>query len=228
MNLSERLRAPDSFGLLLLLVLLTMVSVAAGEWPAGRMLAVVMLDGSLLFAMHTSRASRTMLRFGVVLAILAFVAGGAAVLVSGYDTQLMITSMIAAVLVLSAILAIVRRLTVHPVVSGATILGALCVYVLIGMFFASLFGIIDAFGVLFVQGNANSVDYLYFSYVTLATVGYGDLTAKGDLARMLAVTEALTGQLYLVSVVALVVGNLGRTRRPRDRSEDRDEVGPDR
>jgi voltage-gated potassium channel Kch len=57
-----------------------------------------------------------------------------------------------------------------------------------------------------------SIDFLYFSYVTLTTVGYGDLTAAGDLGRMLAVTEALLGQLYLVTVVALVIGNIGRER----------------
>jgi len=49
------------------------------------------------------------------------------------------------------------------------------------------------------------------SYVTLATLGYGDYTPAGTTARMMAVTEALLGQLYLVTVVALVVGRL----RPR-------------
>jgi Ion channel len=43
-------------------------------------------------------------------------------------------------------------------------------------------------------------------------LGYGDLTAAGDLGRMLAVTEALLGQLYLVTVVAVVIGNIGRER----------------
>jgi hypothetical protein len=53
---------------------------------------------------------------------------------------------------------------------------------------------------------------VYFSFVTLATLGYGDLTPIGDFGRMLAVTEAVAGQLYLVSAVALLVANLGRTR----------------
>jgi hypothetical protein len=56
------------------------------------------------------------------------------------------------------------------------------------------------------------VDFLYFSFVTLTTVGFGDRTAAGDLGRMLAVTEALLGQLYLLTVVALVIGNIGRER----------------
>jgi voltage-gated potassium channel Kch len=56
-------------------------------------------------------------------------------------------------------------------------------------------------------------DALYFSYVTLATVGYGDLTPATELGRTLAVAEALLGQIYLVTVVALIVGNLGGRRR---------------
>jgi hypothetical protein len=47
--------------------------------------------------------------------------------------------------------------------------------------------------------------------VTLTTVGYGDFTASTSVGRMFAVSEALTGQLYLVSAVALLVGNIGRT-----------------
>ena len=60
--------------------------------------------------------------------------------------------------------------------------------------------------------DPHGIDFLYFSFVTMTTVGYGDLTAAGDLGRMLAVTEALIGQLYLVTVVALVIGNIGQER----------------
>jgi voltage-gated potassium channel Kch len=52
--------------------------------------------------------------------------------------------------------------------------------------------------------------FQYFSFITLTTVGYGDLTPGTELGQLLASLEALTGQLFLVSVVALVVGNLGR------------------
>ena len=48
----------------------------------------------------------------------------------------------------------------------------------------------------------------YFSFSTLTTVGFGDLTARSDLGRTLAVLEALVGQLYLVTVVSVGVSNL--------------------
>ena len=64
------------------------------------------------------------------------------------------------------------------------------------------------------QAHATSSDYVYFSFVTMTTVGYGDLTAAGTLARGCAVLEALLGQVYLVTIVAVLVSNLGvRGRR---------------
>jgi hypothetical protein len=59
---------------------------------------------------------------------------------------------------------------------------------------------------------ARRLEYLYFSYVSLTTVAYGDLTAATDVGRVLAVSEALIGRLYLVTVVALLVGNIVRGR----------------
>jgi hypothetical protein len=65
----------------------------------------------------------------------------------------------------------------------------------------------------FVQTEqAEPVDFTYFSFVTLATVGYGDFTAANPMPRMLAAIEGLTGQLYLVTVVAVAVSRV-RTRR---------------
>ena len=65
--------------------------------------------------------------------------------------------------------------------------------------------------------HATDVDYLYFSFSTLATVGFGDLVAGTNLGRMLAVTEALFGQMYLVTIVALLVGKFGRGRSSAER-----------
>ena len=60
----------------------------------------------------------------------------------------------------------------------------------------------------------------YFSFTTLATIGYGDLTAASNLGHTLSVSEGLLGQVYLVTVVSLIVGNLGRRRPPGERVED--------
>jgi len=55
---------------------------------------------------------------------------------------------------------------------------------------------------------------LYFSFTTLTTVGYGDFVARSNLGHTLAVFEALLGQIYLVTVVSVLVSNLGRPARP--------------
>jgi ion channel len=100
-------------------------------------------------------------------------------------------------------------------VTVQAVLGVLCVYLLIGMLCASVFGAIDRVGgqPFFADGiAATTSNCLYFSFTTLTTVGYGDLTARTNLGHTLAVSEALVGQIYLVTVVALLVANLGRAR----------------
>ena len=120
---------------------------------------------------------------------------------------------IGALLVVPAPAAIVHRLRRHERIAASTIFGALCLYLLAGLFFARVYAVIGALqhgGFFEQQGMARTADFLYFSLVTLATLGYGDLTPRSDLGRMVAVAEALTGQLYLVSVVAVLVANVGR------------------
>jgi voltage-gated potassium channel Kch len=99
-----------------------------------------------------------------------------------------------------------------------SVLGAVCIYLVIGMLYASVdSGLSQLTGQPFFAGapKVSSSQYTYFSFITLTTVGYGDLTPGPGAARALAVVEALTGQLYLVTVIALIVGNFGRAREPR-------------
>jgi hypothetical protein len=101
-------------------------------------------------------------------------------------------------------------------VNSRSVAGAICVYVLFGLVFMFTYGILAAVGhaPFFAQGIDGTRSLrLYFSYVTLATIGYGDYTAAGNFGRSLAVLEALMGQLYLVTVVAVVVTRLGRPGR---------------
>ncbi|HTW11367.1 MAG TPA: potassium channel family protein [Solirubrobacteraceae bacterium] len=95
------------------------------------------------------------------------------------------------------------------------VFGVLCLYLLLGMFFAFLYALIARIngGAFFETGAAASAARcLYFSFTTLTTVGYGDLTASTNLGHTLSVAEALVGQIYLVTIVSLIVSNLGRRR----------------
>jgi hypothetical protein len=111
-----------------------------------------------------------------------------------------------------------RDLQVSRQVKLQAINGVLSLYLLLGMAFAFLYGAIDNLGAdaFFVSGADATVSRcLYFSFTTLTTVGYGDLVAASDLGRTLAIFEALLGQIYLVTVVSLLVSNLGRPARRR-------------
>jgi len=145
----------------------------------------------------------------------------------GFTTLLMLNSLIYA-----------RR------VSPDTIVGGICVYLLIGLCFAMMFGLMTDFqpGAI-VEGegaarkaiersmsaqSSHATKLLYFSFVTLTTLGYGDITTKSETAQMMAVGEAVIGQLYLAIFVARLVALYvaGARHRPRVRRES--DVGADR
>jgi len=109
----------------------------------------------------------------------------------------------------------IRSLRARQAVTLEAVFGVLCVYILLGMFFASVYGTIDRFGgnPFFAGGQTATVARcLYFSFASLTTAGYGDFTARTNLGHTLSVSEALLGQIYLVTVVSLIVANLGRGR----------------
>ncbi len=221
-SFAERVRAPDSYGLLLVLILGSIIASAAVSGTTfGRILSLVLLGGMLLFAMWTSRAGPHLRRIALVLVPTLVVVAAVLGLVSDSDPAHAVASAVDALLVFAALMAVLGRLKTHTTISFQTVLGALSIYLLLGLLFATIFSLTgsasgDPF---FAQGasSGTSVNYVYFSYVTISTVGYGDLSAAGNLGKMLAASEALIGQLFLVTVVALFVSNLGKpTRRPRD------------
>ena len=113
---------------------------------------------------------------------------------------------------------IVRRLFQPQRVDHHTISASLCGYLLIGVAFAVVYTMVmdidpDAVRISSTGkmttlgfGNQHTSTSLYFSFVTLTTLGYGDITTQSPVARMLTTSEALIGQLYLVVLVARLVG----------------------
>jgi len=111
------------------------------------------------------------------------------------------------VLLLTAVL-IVRRVLARPTVTLQSIYGALSAYLIIGLMFAAVYAAIQHLGpaTFFAHRQpANTQTFQYFSFTTLTTLGYGDFTAVGNGARALAVIEALTGQVFLATLVARLV-----------------------
>lgn len=223
MPFRERLLAQDSYGLLLILTLVLFFAMGTlGGNRVGRMFILFLASAVLLFAFRTSAVDPRVQRAAIWLVVVVVVLVGGIALGTTEAWAVGMARGLMAFLSLVALLAVLLRIGRHPVVSGATVLGALCAYLLIGLTFQGLYGLVDvvASDGFFTAPGASSLDLLYFSFVTLTTVGYGDLVAGTDIGRMLAISEALIGQLYLVTVVALVVGNIGARRQPRQRRRD--------
>jgi len=121
-----------------------------------------------------------------------------------------------AVLVAASILSLGQTILAAGVVDGHTVRGVLCIYLWLGLFFSALHDFCGALIPHYLNGTGThptQSDTLYFSLITLTTVGFGDITPAANLARAIAATEALVGQLYLVSVVAAVVARFRPQRR---------------
>ena len=104
--------------------------------------------------------------------------------------------------------------------TSETVLGALCSYVLLGLHFAFVYLAVSELrdAPFFVQaGPHQQSEYLYYSFVTLTTLGFGDLSPAVGLPQALTALEALLGQVFLVTLVARLVTLWGREARARCR-----------
>ena len=209
-----RLRASHSYGFVLILIVATFVFAAAspnGDWTQS--VLIILETATLAAALWTAGFGRAAAVASAVLAGIA-VMGVVASLVGGkpWDGSI---GVVLACLMLATIAVIARGVVDQGSVNAQSILGAISIYLLIGLLFTTVYGAIAELGSgdLFAQGTDGTLSLrLYFSYVTLATVGYGDYTTSGQFAHTVAITEALVGQLYLVTVLAVLVARLGHRR----------------
>jgi hypothetical protein len=227
----RRLAEGDTYGTLLILILVAyavMALVEASPWA--RAIDGVLFGATLILALHTSHVRGRVIRVVTVLVMLTV--GWQIVLAATGHEPFRGAGTIGVLLVIASPLVILSRIFRHPVISIETILGAIDAYLLVGIAFAAVYGALDAIDPhFFQQGAATGVKYLYFSFVVITTLGFGDLTPRTDIGRVIVSLEALLGQLFLVTVVAVLVANLGRAARstrtgsaavqdPAERDED--------
>ncbi len=215
----HRLWAPDRYLVLLLSIVLAILSYGLlGDQRWGRLVSLGLVGGVVLLALKVSAVpTHWFLAFATLVVLMLLVAVSSSPEQSDRLSRLVYESALV-LLLLTAPVAISLRVVRQPLIRASSVAGAVCVYLLVGFLFASVYALVaSAESAPFFASHptATGIDYLYFSYVTLTTVGYGDFTARGDLGRMLAVTEALLGQIYLVTVIALLVANVGRERSRR-------------
>ncbi len=186
-----------------------------GKWQD--IVITALLATTLALALWAANARAWVIRLAIAVAVLLVVFSIVEAFtghVGGAGTR--IANLLLVVLAPPAIvLGVVRMLRARQRVTVEAVFGVLCLYILIGMSFAFLYGSMDRLGHQFFTQNVQATvsNCLYYSFTTLTTVGYGDLTSATNLGHTLSNSESLFGQIYLVTVVAVLVSNLSRPQR---------------
>ena len=180
-----------------------------------RAVGTVLVGATLMLALYAAELPKRRMRVAaavvltvVVVVVIASVAGKSAT-VAGLAA--IANGLLVALAPPAVVIGILRNFRARGTVTVTVVAGVLCLYLLAGLFFAFVYAAVQNLGgaPFFANGDAaTSVRSIYFSFTTMTTVGYGDLTARTNLGHTIAATEALLGQIYLVTVVAAIVSRM--------------------
>jgi hypothetical protein len=205
----DAVRFLDSYASLLLLLLANFFLLELVDDRRWGALGSTLLSAVALVVAISDPDSGHRIRRGHWLLVAACVALAPIVLIFDSASLVGLTYLLPVALLITATLPItISRVLHHPRVTYETILGALCAYVLIGLLFAFLYLAVNDFRdhPFFAQpGPHTQGEFLYFSFVVLTTLGFGDLSPSVGLPQALTVIEALLGSIFLVTLVARLV-----------------------
>jgi hypothetical protein len=212
------LHRTDSYGVVLLLFVLDYIAVSAVHGQSwGRVCIVLLLGLTLWYSLRVSQARRIWQLLAIFYTVASTVLAIVSELTPGEDAVTQRFTIAGGVLLIITPVAILRRISTHPVITVETILGAVAVYLQIGLSFAFMYSAVSYLSgsPFFAERTTATInEYVFFSYTTLTTVGYGNLVPAGTVGQTFAMLEALFGQIYLVIVVARLVSLWGQ-ERPR-------------
>ena len=203
--------APDRFGLLLTVVLLSFITTPiVVERELGGLVLAAQTGAIVLLALAASGvARRWFLPTSIVVGLAVIVLASESVVTEGAAAA-WVSGAITALLAVTPFL-VLRRVLAHDRVTLSSVAGSLCAYLLIGLAFGSLYRTLSAVDeAAFSEVLGESANYV--SFVTLTTLGFGDIVPLSDLARSLVTLEAVLGQVVLVTLVARSVSTLGQVK----------------
>jgi hypothetical protein len=204
---SELVRLADSNATLLCLLLANFfVLELVDNERVGAFVSSIIAALALATAINDTTAGRSVSRRQAVVIVGAVVVSSIVLFTDSTDVIGSAYLVPAAFVGLTLPVVLLRTLQ-HRVVTAETVLGALCAYVLTGLVFAFVYIAISRFGEDFFSqaGPHAQSEYLYFSFVVLTTLGFGDLSPARGLPQALVAVEALLGQIFLVTMVARLV-----------------------
>jgi Ion channel len=201
-----------------LLVALSATFFFAGVAQPGivqRAIGAILVGTTLVLALWAAELAAPIVRTTAVIVVIVVIAAVVAAAVGTGATLIGIESLANAFLIgvapAAVVIGVLRNLRERGEVTVTTVAGVLCLYLLVGLCFAFVYTGIENLGgaPFFANGDpATTPRSVYFSFVTMTTTGYGDFTARTNLGHTLSVSEALLGQIYLVTVVATIIGRL--------------------
>jgi hypothetical protein len=212
------------YGLLLLALVVTFFFFGITEpGELQRVVGTLLVATSLMLALNAAemRGRRIRVAGAIVAGVVVVVVVGA--VIGGGTAARAIAAVADGVMLALAppaiVLGLVRHAQTTSTVTMTVVAGVLCLYLLVGLFFSSVYIAVQNLGgaPFFASGDAaTSPRAIYFSFTTITTTGYGDFTARTNLGHTLSVSEGLLGQIYLVTVVATIIGRLAprRTQAP--------------
>jgi len=220
MNVLQRVKASHSYGFVMIFVITTIVlAIAIPEASRWRAAILVCQAITALLACWTSDAPKRIFRLVVAFSTVGVLGAIGIGIFGEAGSVLGRTANVLGVLLVAGV--IMRGIAVDirsQGVRGRAVAGALTIYLLFGTLFGFVYGLEQSLSgtpVLVATNSTLESDVstsanMYFSFVTLTTVGYGDLTPAGGASRATAIFEAAFGQLYLVGIVATLAGALGK------------------
>jgi hypothetical protein len=215
MRLRDLIRAVENKynRLLAILTLLYLTSPFLLDWVVGNVVFIFIFFGAIILATYQIQHSRSTLILSVGLVLLTFVLrilSEAPFPKPVFNHFFSILTAIGFLLFLAlATYLILRELIVSRQITADTIKGGICVYFLFGFSWVSVYNLVYAFDPNSFSGPTDTLtraDLIHFSFVTLTTVGYGDILPRSEIARVLANLEAMVGVMYPAVFIARLVG----------------------
>ncbi|NCQ96886.1 MAG: two pore domain potassium channel family protein [Microcystis wesenbergii Mw_QC_S_20081001_S30D] len=180
--------------------------------PLGDLLVFFFFSLSLIIAVYQIDRSKLALRCNIGLFVIALILRVFGTIIPIYRDLTgwfdLSSTLISLAFVSLCVYSILRELIPAEQVTSDIIKGGICVYFLLGFFWASAYSIVQIFepdSFSSAPKTVNQADLLHFSFTTLATVGYGDIVPTSKVARVLANLEGMTGVLYPAVFIARLV-----------------------
>jgi ion channel len=199
-------RVANAFGLVLLLVVAIYVLASLAPYDGwGAVVLAAVTAACAIVGLVSSGAGQRLLWWAIVLGA-GTVALAFATVVGAGPTALAISALVGALLLATSAGKILGAVLTEHEVNFRTILGAISVYVLLGVLFTYVYLAVDKLqpGQFFGQ-SVETGDFIFFSITTLTTTGYGNLVPAAQPGKMLSGLEMLVGQIFLVTLIAGLV-----------------------